>query len=404
MRFGSQAHREFKSPHLRSTDVPGSAPTTALRSGHAAAPHLRLAPGPVPAPRRPARRPGRLHRPPGRDGALRAGRRGAGRRRRLRPGDPAARRGRAVRAGVRPDPRGRRAGRGHQRQPRQRPPARLQRRRCIDAAASSCAPTWRRPASPIVIDGVPFFAVPYLEPAGAPADAPRPRGPHRSARPGAGRGAAAAVVLAHCWVAGGAACDSERDLTVGGVSRCPRRCSTASPTPRSATCTAPRCCRRGAALQRLAAGLLLLRGRPHEGVVAGRTVATGLARVEFVPAPVPRRLSALRGDLAALLTDAALAAQEHDWLSVVLTDAARPEEAMARLSRALPARARPRPRAGRAARGPPSPTPRGSPAAPTSRSTAAFVEHVRGTPADRAEQALLAQALDAGRSRREASA
>jgi exonuclease SbcD len=51
---------------------------------------------------------------------------------------------------------------------------------------------------------------------------------------------------------------------------------------------------------------------------------------------VPRRLSSLRGPLATLLGDPALAVQEDDWLSVVLTDQVRQEDAMARLRSRFP--------------------------------------------------------------------
>jgi exonuclease SbcD len=64
--------------------------------------------------------------------------------------------------------------------------------------------------------------------------------------------------------------------------------------------------------------------------------ARGLCRVEAVPAPVPRRLSGLRGSLPDLLVDPELAAQEDDWLSVVLTDPVRPEDPMARLRTRFP--------------------------------------------------------------------
>jgi exonuclease SbcD len=59
--------------------------------------------------------------------------------------------------------------------------------------------------------------------------------------------------------------------------------------------------------------------------------AAGLGAVELVPAPVPRRLSTLRGRLDALLTDPRLTAQEGDYLSVVLTDPVRPDDPMVRL-------------------------------------------------------------------------
>ena len=73
-------------------------------------------------------RPGGVRRPPGRDGARRAGRRGAGGRRRLRPGPAQRRRGHGGRRRAAPAGRDRGTHRGHQRQPRLGPPARLRRR------------------------------------------------------------------------------------------------------------------------------------------------------------------------------------------------------------------------------------------------------------------------------------
>ena len=64
--------------------------------------------------------------------------------------------------------------------------------------------------------------------------------------------------------------------------------------------------------------------------------ASGLGAVELVPAPVPRRLSALRGELACLLSDPGLVLQEEHFLSVVLTDAVRPEDPMVRLRSRFP--------------------------------------------------------------------
>ena len=122
----------------------------------------------------------------------------------------------------------------------------------------------------------------------------------------------------------------------------------------------------------------------------------GLGDVDFVEAPVPRRLSTLRGELVDLLVDPLLAPQEGDWLSVTLTDAARPEAAMERLSARFPhvlvlthepagalrdeltyaARLRHR---------------------SDQEIGEAFVAHVRGTAATPGEQRLLQQALEATR-------
>ena len=115
-----------------------------------------------------------------------------------------------------------------------------------------------------------------------------------------------------------------------------------------------------------------------------------------MPAPVPRRLSTLRGTLPDLLASRAHDHVEQNWLSVVLTDAVRPDAAMARLSLRFPhvlvlahepeGAVRDDRTYGARVRG---------------RSdlevAVGFVEHVRGGAADDAEQALLAAALDAAR-------
>jgi exonuclease SbcD len=117
--------------------------------------------------------------------------------------------------------------------------------------------------------------------------------------------------------------------------------------------------------------------------------------VSFVPAPVPRRLSAVRGTLVELLTSRSFAAVEDDWLSVTLTDAARPEQAMERLSARFPhvlvlsfAPAG----VARSAESYASRV-RGSDVDVAS----SFVSHVRGTAVTAAESALLAEAFEAVR-------
>ncbi|MGZ6794000.1 MAG: exonuclease SbcCD subunit D C-terminal domain-containing protein, partial [Mycobacteriales bacterium] len=122
----------------------------------------------------------------------------------------------------------------------------------------------------------------------------------------------------------------------------------------------------------------------------------GVEEAAFVPAPVPRRLSSLRGELDALLADASLAGQERDFLSVVLTDAARPEAAMDRLAVRFPHVL--------VLSHEPSGQPRSAEsytARVSGRSdlevASGFVGHVRGTPATEAEVALLGQALEAVR-------
>ncbi len=145
------------------------------------------------------------------------------------------------------------------------------------------------------------------------------------------RGNPRSVALAHAWVAGGEESDSERDISVGGTSRVP--VSLFDGLDYTALGHL-----HGA--QRLAEGLRYS-GSPlaYSFSEAGHTKSTwlvelgasGVTRVDRVEAPVPRRLSTVRGELATLLTDPALDGQEGDWLSVVLTDPVRQSEAMTRL-------------------------------------------------------------------------
>ncbi len=188
---------------------------------------------------------------------------------------------------------------------------------------------------PVLIDGVPFFAVPYLEPA---AHGCRSHLDALTSALGRVRAVAppSAVVLAHCWVTGGAASDSERDITVGGAAAVPLSLFDGFSY---------------AALGHLHGAQVLTESLRYSGSPlaysfseAGHTKGSwlidlgpaGVVAEAFVPAPVPRRLSTLRGALTDLLADPLLAGQEQDWLSVVLTDTARPEAAMDRLATRFP--------------------------------------------------------------------
>lgn len=184
---------------------------------------------------------------------------------------------------------------------------------------------------PVVIDGVPFFAVPYLEPAAHGARSHKEVLTCALARV---RKVAPpqSVVLAHCWVAGGLASESERDITVGGVSAVPLSlfdgfAYTALGHLHGA---------------QVLTDTLRYSGSPLAYSFSEATHTKGSWLVElggqttFVPAPVPRRLSTLRGELSTLLADPTLAGQEPDYLSVTLTDATRPEAAMDRLAHRFP--------------------------------------------------------------------
>ena len=139
--------------------------------------------------------------------------------------------------------------------------------------------------------------------------------------------------------AGGAASDSERDISVGGVGARPGRLFDGFGYTALGHLHGPQTLARAAALQRLAAALLVLRSRPGQGLVAGRPRRrTDSVQVERVPAPAFRRLTVLRGLLAELVASPAYTEFEDDFVSVVLTDAGPPGRRDGPAAPAFPAR------------------------------------------------------------------
>jgi exonuclease SbcD len=144
------------------------------------------------------------------------------------------------------------------------------------------------------------------------------------------------VVLAHAFVGGGVPSDSERDICVGGVDLVPaavfdgvdyvalghlHRPQTLSDRVRYSG--SPLAYSFGEAGQVKQAWLVELDG-------------AGLAGVRAVPLPTPRQLTVLRGELADLLADPALAAVEDDFVSARLTDPVRPVDPMRQLQGRFP--------------------------------------------------------------------
>jgi DNA repair protein SbcD/Mre11 len=201
------------------------------------------------------------------------------------------------------------------------------------------------------------------------------------------------VVLAHAFVVGGIPSDSERDISVGGVSVV----SSALFDDVSYT-----------ALGHLHGRAVLGETLRYSGSPLAYSFSEsahtkgcwlvdlgpdGVSGATFVEAPVPRRLATLTGDLETLLTDPRLDAVADHWLQVTLTDPVRPEQPMERLRARFPHTLVL------------SFAPAGEPAAgvlaaaPSGRSdhevALQFVAEMRGAPATDAEAALLLSACDA---------
>ncbi|MFD0889029.1 exonuclease SbcCD subunit D, partial [Streptosporangium algeriense] len=144
------------------------------------------------------------------------------------------------------------------------------------------------------------------------------------------------VVLAHAFVTGGQASDSERDISVGGVEHVPLTVFDG--------------------VDYVALGHLHGRQRMSETVrYSGSPIAysfseerqvkgswlveidaRGRVSAEFAEAPVPRPIARLKGRIESLLTSEEHARHEDHWLQVTLTDPVRPKEAMERLRTRFP--------------------------------------------------------------------
>jgi exonuclease SbcD len=211
-------------------------------------------------------------------------------------------------------------------------------------------------ARPVVLTDahgpVAVYGVPYLEPDAVRGELPEagagqdevPRG-HAGVLGHAvaciradaeARGIRRHVVMAHGWVTGGAASESERDITVGGVGQVPAELFggfgyVALGHLHGQQTLAPHLRYSGSPLP-----YSFSEASHRKGCWLVELDDAGTARAEQVPAPTFRRLSVLRGRLADLLGSAAYAGHEDDFVSVTLTDPSRPEGAMDALRARFP--------------------------------------------------------------------
>ena len=201
------------------------------------------------------------------------------------------------------------------------------------------------------------------------------------------------VVLAHAFVAGGEPSESERDISVGGVSRVPTGLFdgvdyVALGHLHGAQTLDERIRYSGSPLAYSFSEHTQTKGSWLVDLGAG-----GALTATFVDAPVPRRLARLRGTLDELLADAGLAPYEASWVQATLTDAVRPSQPMERLRRRFPHALV---LAFEPDVGEPLAVPTGRPGVRSDHAIALdFVRELRGAPATEAESALLQDACDA---------
>jgi exonuclease SbcD len=278
--------------------------------------------------------------------------------------------------------------------------------RLMDAAGVHVRTDASSVGTPVVLSDehgdVAFHALPYLDPSALLEPWGLARRSHEAAlteamarvradlavRPATTR----SVVLAHAFVAGAVPSESERDISVGGVSRVATSVFDGIDYTALGHLHGPHVL--GEALRY--SGSPLAYSFSEADQVKGSWLvelgATGVRSATWIDAPVPRRLARITGTLADLLADPALAVHEDAWVQAVITDERRPARAMEQLRRRFPhtlVLQFPTPQAD--AR---TPT---RPADGTSDHAIAldFVHHVRGSRATDAESALLHEAIDA---------
>ncbi len=200
---------------------------------------------------------------------------------------------------------------------------------------------------PVLVGDVAVYALPYLEPAVAGDDLGAAERTHagtlraamaRVRADAAARGHAV-VVSAHAFVAGGLSSESERDISVGGVSAVPPEVFAGADLValghlHGAQTLAETVRYSGSPVAMSFGEVGQVKGSYLWDIESGPSGAR--VRGEFVTAPVERPLRVLRGELADLLGDPALLEAEAAYCQVVLTDPVRPEGALDRVRARFP--------------------------------------------------------------------
>ncbi|PVG83949.1 exonuclease SbcCD subunit D [Nocardioides gansuensis] len=277
--------------------------------------------------------------------------------------------------------------------------------RLMDAAGVFVRTSAADVGRPVVLEDahgpVAVHGLPYLDPGALREPWDLPVRSHQAAlaeamsrvrRDLAARPGVRSVVLAHAFVAGAEPSDSERDISVGGVSR------VATTVFDGVDYTALGHVHGSQVLGdsiRYSGSPLAFSFSEADQVKGSWLVdlgPTGVDTAEFVPAPVPRPLARLTGTLEELLTRADLAGHEDSWVQATLTDATRPLQAMDQLRRRFPHTLV-------LQFAPTQPTATTPMARPTGRSdheiTLDFVADLRGAPATPEESSLLRDAVEA---------
>jgi len=212
------------------------------------------------------------------------------------------------------------------------------------------------------------------------------------------------VVMAHAFVVAGSEqevdrSDSERDIRVGGADSVASEIFSGVDYVALGHLHGPQQIRNPGGPTTRYSGSPLAYSFSEESHVKSVTIveidADGSVSAELVPAPVPRRLRTITGDIAALIEDEGLADAADDWVRAIVTDTRRPENPMEVLRTRFPHTIEltwsPH------VDGEPLPdvTPRVDPTSSDPVEVVmSFVEHVTTEPATQAERALIEESVE----------
>lgn len=196
---------------------------------------------------------------------------------------------------------------------------------------------------PVVVKDTAIYPLPYLEPSVAAdrigADerthAAVLRAAMEQVRTDAPSRAGVSVVMAHAFVTGGATSQSERDISVGGVSAVHPDVFAEADYVALGHLHGPQRISETVRYSGSPIALSFSEADQRKGSVLV-DVSVGALHAETIPAPVARSLAILRGDLKDLLRDPRHRAAESAYCQITLTDTVRPMGAMEQLRRRFP--------------------------------------------------------------------
>jgi exonuclease SbcD len=200
-------------------------------------------------------------------------------------------------------------------------------------------------AEPVVIGDVLVYGLPYLDPDFARSQLADEEGllarSHEAVLAAAMRRVRAdratrperrVVVMAHAFVTGGQASESERDIRVGGVDQVPAGVLAGADYVALGHLHGPQQVAPG--VRYSGSPLAYSFGEQHQHKSTALVdLASDEPQVTLVPAPVPRALADVAGTLDELL---ASPAHTGDWVRVTVTDAARPADLQQRVRAHFP--------------------------------------------------------------------